>query len=79
MSMGKDFVTYARTKGACVGLSIEGASIRTSDDLNQTYYGSAVRPSDLVLVRNVKSNPQSQVLHQAVVEGANPTCASRRE
>ena len=71
MSMGKDFVTYARTKGAFVGLSIEGASIRTRDDLNKTYYGSAVRPSDIVLVRNVKSNPQSQVLHQAVVQGAD--------
>ena len=71
MSMGKDFVTYARTKGAFVGLSIEGASIRTRDDLNKTYYGSAVRPSDIVLVRNVKSNPQSQMLRQAVVQGAN--------
>jgi SH3 domain-containing YSC84-like protein 1 len=71
MSMGKDFVTYARTKGAFVGLSIEGASIRTRDDLNKTYYDSAVRPSDIVLVRNVKSNPQSQMLRQAVVQGAN--------
>jgi len=70
MSMEKDFVTYARTKGAFVGLSLEGASIRTRDDLNKMYYGTAVRPSDIVLVRNVKSNPQSQVLHQAVVQGA---------
>jgi SH3 domain-containing YSC84-like protein 1 len=71
MSMGKDFVTYARTKGAFVGLSIEGASIRTRDDLNKTYYDSAVRPSDIVLVRSVKANPQSQMLRQAVVQGAN--------
>ncbi len=69
MSMGKDFVTYARTKGAFAGISVEGASIRTRDDLNETYYGSAVRPSDIVLVRNVKSNPRSQVLRQAVVDG----------
>src|SRR5262245_47748548 len=69
ISMGKDFVTYARTKGAFVGLSVEGASIRTRDDLNKTYYGSAVRPSDIILVRGVKPNPQSQVLHQAVVSG----------
>lgn len=71
MSKGNDFVTYARTEGAFVGLSIEGASIRTRDDLNMTYYGSTVRPSDIVLFRNVKSNPQSQVLHQAVVKGAD--------
>lgn len=71
MSKGNDFVTYARTEGAFVGLSIEGASIRTREDLNKSYYGSAVRPSEIVLFRNVKSNPQSQVLHQAVVQGAN--------
>jgi len=66
-SMGTDFVTYVRTKGAFAGLSVQGASIRQKDDLNKLYYGSAVRPSDIVLIRGVKSNPQSQVLHQAVV------------
>lgn len=71
MSMGKDFVTYARTKGAFVGLSVEGASIRTRDDLNKTYYGSAVRPSDIVLVRNVKPNALSQMLHHAVAKGTS--------
>ena len=70
MSMGNDFVTYARTKGVFVGLSVDGASIRTRDDLNKVYYGSAVRPSDIVLVRNIKPNPQSYVLHQAVVKAA---------
>ena len=73
MSDGNDFVTYARTEGAFVGLSIEGASIRARDDLNKTYYDSGVRPSDILLFRNVKSNPQSQVLHQAVVKGADGT------
>jgi lipid-binding SYLF domain-containing protein len=71
MSMGKDFVTYARTKGVFAGVSVEGASIRTRGDLNKAYYGSVVRPSDIVLVRCVKSNPQSQVLHQAVVNDAD--------
>ena len=69
MSIGMDFVTYARAKGIYAGVSIEGASIGTRDDLNKAYYGAAVRPSDIVLVRNVKSHPQSQVLHQAVVKG----------
>jgi SH3 domain-containing YSC84-like protein 1 len=71
MSEGNDFVTYARTEGAFIGLSLEGASIRTRDDLNMAYYGSAVRPSEIMLFRNVKSNPHSQSLHQAVVEGAD--------
>lgn len=71
MNKGNDFVTYARTQGAFGGLSLEGGSIRPRDDLNKIYYGSALRPSDIVLVRNVKSNPQSQMLHHAVVQGAS--------
>lgn len=69
MSIGMDFVTYTRTKGIYAGVSIEGASIGTKDDLNKAYYGSGVTPSDIVLLRKVKSHPQSQVLHQAIVKG----------
>jgi lipid-binding SYLF domain-containing protein len=54
-SIGMDFVTYA--------LSIERASIGARDNLNKAYHGSAVRPSDIV-ARNVKPNPNSQVLRQ---------------
>ena len=70
-SKGNDFVTYARTEGAFIGLSIEGASIRTRDDLNMAYYGPAVRASDIMLFRSGKSNPHSQVLHDAVVKDAD--------
>jgi lipid-binding SYLF domain-containing protein len=66
-NLGKDFVTYSRSKGLFAGVSFEGASIRTRDDLNKAYYGSAVRPSDIVLVRNVKANPQSKPLRDSVV------------
>jgi SH3 domain-containing YSC84-like protein 1 len=59
MNRAYDFVTYARTEGAFVGLSIEGASLRIRDDLNMAYF------------RNVKLNPQSQALHQAVVKGTD--------
>jgi SH3 domain-containing YSC84-like protein 1 len=69
MSVEMDFVTYARAQGVYAGASIEGASIRTREDLNKAYYGSHVRPSDIVLLRNVKANPHSYVLHQAVVDG----------
>ena len=69
-NLGKDFVTYSRAKGVFAGVSLEGASIRTRDDLNKAYYGSAVRPSDIVLVRNVTSNPDAKPLREAVVTAA---------
>ena len=71
VSIGMDFITYARAKGIYAGVSIEGASIGTRAELNKAYYGSAVRPSDIVVDRNVRPNPNSQVLHQAVVTGAS--------
>jgi len=67
-NLGKDFVTYSRTNGLFAGVSFEGASIRTRDDLNKSYYGSAVRPSDIVLVRGIKPNPRSQALRDEVVK-----------
>lgn len=69
-NLGKDFVTYSRSKGLFAGASFEGASIRTRDDLNKAYYGSAVRPSDIVLVRNIQANPSSKQLRDAVVTAA---------
>jgi lipid-binding SYLF domain-containing protein len=66
-NLGKDFVTYSRAKGSFAGVSIDGASIRTRDDLNKGYYGAAVRPSDIVLVRNIKPNRRSKELRDAVV------------
>jgi lipid-binding SYLF domain-containing protein len=68
-NLGKDYVSYARGKGVFAGVSVEGASVRTRDDLNKVYYGTAVRPSDLVLLRNVKPNPHSQALVEAVTAG----------
>ena len=65
---GKDFVTYSRSKGLYAGVSLEGASLRPKNDLNKSYYGSAVRPSDVVLVRNIKANPHSQQLREAVAK-----------
>jgi lipid-binding SYLF domain-containing protein len=69
-NLGKDFVTYSRSKEAFAGASFEGASIRTRDDLNKSYYGSAVRPSDIVLIRSIQPNPRSRPLHEAIVAAA---------
>ena len=69
-NLGKDFVTYSRSKGIFAGASFEGASIRTRDDLNKAYYGSAVRPSDIVLVRKIEADPRSKPLREAVVSAA---------
>jgi lipid-binding SYLF domain-containing protein len=58
-----DFVTFTRAKGLYAGVSFDGASIRTIDELNAAYYGEAVRPSDIVIAHKTKPNPNSKELH----------------
>jgi hypothetical protein len=56
-----DIVSYARTKGAFVGVSLEGAVVKVSDRGNSEYYGKPVRPVDIFVTRSV-SNPGSAEL-----------------
>lgn len=58
-----DFVTFTRAKGLYAGVSFDGASIRTRDDLNASYYGQDVRPSDIIVAHKAKPNPNSKELH----------------
>jgi lipid-binding SYLF domain-containing protein len=58
-----DFVTFTRAKGAYAGVSFDGASIRSRDELNAAYYGEDVRPADIIISRKAKPNPHSKELH----------------
>ena len=65
-----DFVTFSRAKGLFAGVSFDGASIRTKDEYNSAYYGEDVRPSDVIIARKAKPNPNSKEL-QALLGTAN--------
>jgi lipid-binding SYLF domain-containing protein len=58
-----DFVTFTRAKGLYAGVSFDGASIRSRDDLNAAYYGADVRPVDIIVAQKAKPNPHSKELH----------------
>jgi uncharacterized protein YgiM (DUF1202 family) len=58
-------VSYARTKGAFAGVSLEGAVVKVSDGSNSAYYGKPVRPVDILVTRAV-SNPGSAELRAAL-------------
>ena len=58
-------VSYARTKGAFAGVSLEGAVVKVSDRGNNDYYGKPVRPVDIFVTRSV-SNPGSAELRKAL-------------
>ena len=62
MDLMSDFVTFTRAKGLYAGVSFDGASIRTRDDLNTAYFGENVRPSDIVVAHKAKPNANSKEL-----------------
>jgi len=57
-----DFVTFTRAKGLYAGVSFDGASIRSRDELNAAYYGQDVRPSDIIIAHKAKPNANSKSL-----------------
>jgi len=60
-----DLVSFGRTKGAFMGMALNGALIAVSDGSNEAYYGKPVRPAD-ILVKNTVSNPASARLRDGV-------------
>jgi lipid-binding SYLF domain-containing protein len=62
-----DFVSFTRSKGAFIGLSLEGASIKAMDDWNQAYYGEEVKPVDIIVNPSI-SNSGSAELRATVGE-----------
>jgi lipid-binding SYLF domain-containing protein len=64
-----DYLSFARTKGAFIGISLEGAVIKTKDKWNNAYYGKPVRPGDIIVTREV-SNPKSAELRGAVAKAS---------
>ena len=60
-----DVLSYARSKGAFAGVSLDGAVVKTKDKFNEAYYGQAVSPTD-ILIRKTVSNPQADELRQTI-------------
>lgn len=60
-----DFVSYAKSKGAFLGMSVEGSVLDVRESLNNAYYGKSVTPIDIVIKRSV-SNKQADSLRAAV-------------
>lgn len=59
-----DIVSYARQKGAFAGMALDGAFVSVSNDSNQAYYGKPVRPTDIIVKKDI-GNPKSLQLRAA--------------
>ncbi|MFC1533944.1 lipid-binding SYLF domain-containing protein [Thermodesulfobacteriota bacterium] len=62
-----DYITFARSMGAFIGISLDGAIIEESYNWNKAYYGKPVRPRDIIITRSA-TNPNSVKLRSAVTK-----------
>ncbi|MDD9820535.1 MAG: lipid-binding SYLF domain-containing protein [Nitrospira sp.] len=65
------FLAFSRSKGAYVGISLEGAILYASDDSNAAYYGEPVRPVD-ILVKGTVTNDHSANLRKIIQAATTP-------
>jgi lipid-binding SYLF domain-containing protein len=73
-ALSADIVTYARSKGAYAGVSLQGSVLTVRNDLNSAYYGRPVTATD-ILVRGIQ-NPHAMPLIAAVARLAGSPVAT---
>jgi lipid-binding SYLF domain-containing protein len=48
-----DFISFAKAKGLYAGINLEGSVVDVRDGLNHAYYGREVRPTDIIVKKDV--------------------------
>lgn len=60
-NLSADFLSFARSKGAFIGVALDGSVISVSSNYNQTYYGQPTRPVDVFEKKDIH-NPGADKL-----------------
>jgi SH3 domain-containing YSC84-like protein 1 len=64
-----DFVSFTRTKGLYAGLNLEGSVLAVRDGLNSAYYGRAITPKEITVLKNAE-NPGADELRSALMKAS---------
>ncbi len=70
INLRADFLSYAKAKGAFIGMSVEGSVLDVRASLNGAYYGKPVTPVEIIYKQAVV-NPHSASLRAAVSAAAH--------
>jgi lipid-binding SYLF domain-containing protein len=73
-----DLVSYTRTKGLFLGMSIAGAKVRAADDWNHSLYGRGYTPREILLGGALPIPPVAQGFIQTVAASAGPAVGQYR-
>lgn len=68
-SMKVDYISFSLSKGAFLGLSLDGAVIKGNNAWNDAYYGKPVGFSDIIVKHNAE-NPGSEKLRAALMKAS---------
>ena len=68
-SLNMDYLTFIRSMGAFVGISLDGAIMDENYDWNKAYYGKPVRPTDIIVTHSA-TNPNAAKLRSAVAKAS---------
>jgi SH3 domain-containing YSC84-like protein 1 len=60
-NLSADLLSFSRSKGAFVGVSLDGAVVATRNDWNSAYYGKDVRVPDILISRTVHNNHSDEL------------------
>ena len=71
-SLKVDYITFMRSMGAFIGISLDGAVIGENYDWNKAYYGKPVRPPDILVARGATS-PNAANLRSAIAKALKTT------
>lgn len=66
-SWNVDYISFARSKGAFLGLSLDGAAIHEAKGWNKAYYGKPVNAVDILVKKNA-ANPNSEKLRASLAK-----------
>lgn len=64
-NLNAEYLSFARSKGAFAGLSLEGAILKTNEALNQSYHNHSKSTREIVSLTKA-SNPASVALRKAL-------------
>lgn len=71
MNLSADYLSFARSKGAFVGLSLGGAYVYADGEWNAHYYGKLLEPEE-ILTRRTIANPHSAELIRTLKKATEP-------
>jgi SH3 domain-containing YSC84-like protein 1 len=60
-SVTGDFISFMKAKGLYAGLNLDGSVIAVRDSLNRAYYGTAVRPAEIVVRQSVRNSRSAEI------------------